>query len=428
MRRRRFGQGGAGLLTGTVKDVNGGVLPGVTVTLTSVATNSRVEEVAQEVPIPVSVIRGDLVADAGAFNVNRLKEMLPTVQFYSTNPRNSAINIRGLGAPFGLTNDGIEPGVGLYIDGVFYRPSGRGDARLPRRRAGRGAARTAGHAVRQEHDRRRHQRDDAQAELHAGHRRRAQLRQPRLRPGQGIDHRPVAARRSPAACRSPARSATASCSTPRTGDDVNDLNNLGLRGQVLFAPSDQLAIDAGARPHAPAAEGLHAGGGRRRADAARGQPAVRADRRRSQLHAAQLQRVRPPDRRRHADALLPGPRRHLGERRLEGRPRPADVDDRVALSGTGSRRTTATSSACRSRRSRRRRRTRGSGRRKCATRAMLLQARELRGRRCSASSRRSTRTRHSSRSRDRRRRGSCWRRAPTPRRRGCSTATASTST
>ena len=56
--------------------------------------------------------------------MNRLKEMIPTVQFYSTNPRNSAINIRGLGAPFGLTNDGLEPGVGLYIDGVFYaRPA-----------------------------------------------------------------------------------------------------------------------------------------------------------------------------------------------------------------------------------------------------------------------------------------------------------------
>src|SRR4029434_6555771 len=84
----------------------------------------RTEEVAQEVPIPVSVVRGDLVADAGAFNVNRLKEMLPTVQFYSTNPRNSSINVRGMGAPFGLTNDGIEPGVGLYIDGIFYaRPA-----------------------------------------------------------------------------------------------------------------------------------------------------------------------------------------------------------------------------------------------------------------------------------------------------------------
>src|SRR3954468_14381436 len=89
-----------------------------------VVTARRVEELAQDVPIPVSVVRGDIVADAGAFNVNRLKELIPTVQFYSTNPRNSAINIRGLGAPFGLTNDGLEPGVGLYIDGVFYaRPA-----------------------------------------------------------------------------------------------------------------------------------------------------------------------------------------------------------------------------------------------------------------------------------------------------------------
>ena len=132
-------------------------------------TARRVEEVAQEVPIPVSVVSGNLVADAGAFNVNRLKEMIPTVQFYSTNPRNSAINIRGLGAPFGLTNDGIEPGVGLYIDGVFYARPGVGDARLPRRRADRSAARTAGHALRQEHDGRRHQRHHPQAELHAGH-------------------------------------------------------------------------------------------------------------------------------------------------------------------------------------------------------------------------------------------------------------------
>jgi iron complex outermembrane recepter protein len=89
-----------------------------------VVTARRVEEVAQEVPIPLSVVNRNLVENGGAFNVNRLKELVPTVQFYSTNPRNSAINIRGLGAPFGLTNDGLEPGVGLYVDGVFYsRPA-----------------------------------------------------------------------------------------------------------------------------------------------------------------------------------------------------------------------------------------------------------------------------------------------------------------
>ena len=89
-----------------------------------VVTARRVEEAVQEVPIPVSVLSGELVASAGAFNVNRVKELIPTVQFYSSNPRNSAVTIRGIGSPFGLTNDGIEPGVGLYIDGIFYaRPA-----------------------------------------------------------------------------------------------------------------------------------------------------------------------------------------------------------------------------------------------------------------------------------------------------------------
>jgi iron complex outermembrane recepter protein len=91
---------------------------------TVVVTARRVEEAVQEVPIPVSVLSGELMANAGAFNVNRVKELIPTVQFYSSNPRNSSVTIRGMGAPFGLTNDGIEPGVGLYIDGIFYaRPA-----------------------------------------------------------------------------------------------------------------------------------------------------------------------------------------------------------------------------------------------------------------------------------------------------------------
>ena len=43
---------------------------------------------------------------------------------YSSNPRNTGVNIRGLGAPFGLTNDGLDPGVGFYIDGVYMaRPA-----------------------------------------------------------------------------------------------------------------------------------------------------------------------------------------------------------------------------------------------------------------------------------------------------------------
>jgi len=89
-----------------------------------VVTSRRRSETAQEIPIPISVVSGALVSESGAFNVNRIKELIPSVQLYSSNPRNTGINIRGLGSSFGLTNDGIDPGVGFYVDGVYYaRPS-----------------------------------------------------------------------------------------------------------------------------------------------------------------------------------------------------------------------------------------------------------------------------------------------------------------
>lgn len=206
-----------------------------------VVTARRVEEVAQEVPIPVSVVRGDLVADAGAFNVNRLKEMLPTVQFYSTNPRNSSINIRGLGAPFGLTNDGIEQGVGLYIDGVFFsRPASASldfldveQVEVLRGPQGTlfGKNTTAG-AIN------------------------VTTRKPSFTPGSEVELnygnlgfvQAKASVTGPLFGRFAGRlsfSGTQRDGTVlnvRTGDDVNDLNNLGVRGQVLFAPSDRIAI------------------------------------------------------------------------------------------------------------------------------------------------------------------------------------------
>ena len=85
-----------------------------------VVTARRRTESVQTVPLAVSVIGGTALAETGAYNVSRLTQLQPTLQFYSTNPRNSAANIRGLGAPFGLTNDGIEQGVGIYVDGVYY--------------------------------------------------------------------------------------------------------------------------------------------------------------------------------------------------------------------------------------------------------------------------------------------------------------------
>ncbi|MEO6316648.1 MAG: TonB-dependent receptor [Chitinophagaceae bacterium] len=90
---------------------------------TVVITSRRRRELLQDVPIPISVIGGAQIDIGGAFNVNRVKELIPSVQLYSSNPRNTGLSIRGLGATFGLTNDGVDPGVGLYVDGVYIARS-----------------------------------------------------------------------------------------------------------------------------------------------------------------------------------------------------------------------------------------------------------------------------------------------------------------
>jgi iron complex outermembrane receptor protein len=208
-----------------------------------IVTARRVEEVAQEVPIPLTVVGGKLVADAGDFNVNRLKDLIPTVQFYSTNPRNASVNIRGLGAPFGLTNDGIEPGVGLYIDGVFYsRPASAtldfldvDQIEVLRGPQGTlfGKNTTAG-AIN------------------------VTTRKPSFTPGTEFElnygslqfvqaKASITGRLAKKVAGRLSFSGTKRDGTiynVKTQGKVNDLNNLGIRGQLLFAPSDKIAITA----------------------------------------------------------------------------------------------------------------------------------------------------------------------------------------
>ncbi|WP_285710715.1 TonB-dependent receptor [Erythrobacter oryzae] len=85
-----------------------------------IVTARRRSETAQDIPLAVTVLGGQQIAETGAFNVGRLQQLAPTLQFYSSNPRNTTLNIRGLGVPFGLTSDGFEQGVGIYIDDVYY--------------------------------------------------------------------------------------------------------------------------------------------------------------------------------------------------------------------------------------------------------------------------------------------------------------------
>ena len=212
------------------------------VTEAVVVTARRIEEAAQEVPIPVSVVSGNLIADAGAFNVNRLKEQIPTVQFYSTNPRNSSVQIRGLGAPFGLTNDGIEPGVGLYIDGVFYaRPASASldfldVERVEVLRGPQGTLfgkNTTAGAINVT-TRRPGFTPETEFELNYGSIGFVQAKGSITGPLLG---RKVAGRLSFSGTQR-----DGNVYNVTTQEPVNDLNNLGVRGQVLFTPSDRVAV------------------------------------------------------------------------------------------------------------------------------------------------------------------------------------------
>ena len=85
-----------------------------------VVTARHRNESSQGVPVAISVVGGDHIDSTGAFNVGRLQQLTPALQFYSSNPRNTSVNVRGVGSPLGLTNDGIDQGVGIYVDDVYY--------------------------------------------------------------------------------------------------------------------------------------------------------------------------------------------------------------------------------------------------------------------------------------------------------------------
>ncbi|MFT4203822.1 MAG: TonB-dependent receptor [Chitinophagaceae bacterium] len=206
-----------------------------------IITSRRRRETAQSVPIPISVIGGQQVADAGAFNVERLKEFVPSVQFYSSTPRNTTLNIRGLGSVFGLTNDGIDPGVGFYVDGVYYaRPAAtcvdfididrievlRGpQGTLFGKNTTAGAFNITSSPA--------SFKPDAKAEVSYGNYNYVQAKAT----VSGPLYNKLAGRLSFSGTQ---RNGT--LYNTRTETSVNTLNNLGVRGQLLYTPSDKTKI------------------------------------------------------------------------------------------------------------------------------------------------------------------------------------------
>jgi iron complex outermembrane receptor protein len=88
-----------------------------------VTARHRAENI-QAVPAAIAAVSGAFLAETNTVGLDQIAQLFPSVQFTSLNGRNTQVNIRGLGALTGLYNDGLDPGVGFYIDGVYYsRPS-----------------------------------------------------------------------------------------------------------------------------------------------------------------------------------------------------------------------------------------------------------------------------------------------------------------
>ncbi len=92
-----------------------------------IVTARRRTENAQKVPAALSVVGGDLIDQSYTVNTQGLTTLIPSLNYSCANPRNTAFTIRGLGSSVvavSQANDGLEPGVGFYIDQVYHaRPA-----------------------------------------------------------------------------------------------------------------------------------------------------------------------------------------------------------------------------------------------------------------------------------------------------------------
>jgi len=92
-----------------------------------IVTARRRAEDAQKIPGSLSVVGGQLLDRSYTVNTQQLSVLVPSLNYSSANPRNTAFTIRGLGSSVvavSQANDGLEPGVGYYVDQVYHaRPA-----------------------------------------------------------------------------------------------------------------------------------------------------------------------------------------------------------------------------------------------------------------------------------------------------------------
>jgi len=85
-----------------------------------IVTARRRNESVQEVPVAISALSGDALESKGNVNLQSFHKEVPSITSYSSNARNTTINIRGLGTGTAAAGNGLDSGVGFYVDDVYY--------------------------------------------------------------------------------------------------------------------------------------------------------------------------------------------------------------------------------------------------------------------------------------------------------------------
>ena len=88
-----------------------------------VVTANRREESIQEVPMSVTAFTSEFFKEAGVSNLAGLEQYTPSLKItQSTDSNSTSIRIRGIGSVG--ANAGIDPSVGVFIDGVYQGRAG----------------------------------------------------------------------------------------------------------------------------------------------------------------------------------------------------------------------------------------------------------------------------------------------------------------
>ncbi|WP_083454207.1 TonB-dependent receptor [Pseudomonas sp. P97.38] len=85
-------------------------------------TARRREEDPQHVPIPINVLYGEQLDEAGLYRLQDIQQLVPGLVVSGHDTRFAGFGLRGFGAT--AYNDGLEGSVGTYVDGVYLARQG----------------------------------------------------------------------------------------------------------------------------------------------------------------------------------------------------------------------------------------------------------------------------------------------------------------